>query len=64
MKTIVIDNFKLNITNIHKFVERNEVHTKIELCNKKDADIKVVVKDRDIDNKRFKYTSYYKYIQE
>lgn len=62
MKTIEINNFKLNIFDIQKYVENNEVFAKIENCERKEADIKVIVKDRDIDNKRKQNTRYYKYI--
>lgn len=62
MKVIELNNWKLNILDIKTYVENNEVYTKIESCDRKEAQIKVVVKDRNNANKRTQYTNYYKYI--
>lgn len=63
MITIEINNFKEKIPNIQQCVENNYVNSKIELCKRRDADIKVIVKDRDISHKRVQYTNYYKLIK-
>lgn len=64
MITIEINNFKEKIPNIQQCVENNYVHSKIELCERRDADIKVIVKDRDVSHKRVQYTDYYKFVKQ
>lgn len=61
MKTIEINNYKLNIIDIKSYIENNEVYSKLEYCDRKDADVKIVVKDK-INGKRTQYTDYLKFI--
>lgn len=60
MRVIEINNYKMNITDVRSYVENNEVFEKIETCERKEATIKVVVKDRGNADKRVQYTNYYR----
>lgn len=60
MRTIEINNYKMKIFDVRSYVENNEIFEKIETCERKEATIKVVVKDRNNANKRVQYTNYYK----
>lgn len=60
MRIIEINNYKMNILDVRSYVENNVIFEKIAPCERKEATIKVVVKDRGSTNKVFQYTNYYK----